>query len=237
MAKNEIYQFSVISALMSGLASSASSIPISDLLKQGDFGVGTFEKMDGEMVVVDSEAYQFRADGTTSKVRPDQLAPFAMVTRFEPQLTKSIQAPTKADLQDLIDRTLPDAKNAFVLFKLKGVFKNVKIRAVHAQSYPGELLSTLTEHQMIKEFHSAKGTIVGLRSPAWSVGVSVVGVHAHFIDEQRKFGGHILELSTEEEVILELAVANKFHLQLPESSEFGGRQLELDEAGIKKAEG
>jgi acetolactate decarboxylase len=237
MANNEIYQFSVMSALMSGLASPESSIPVSSLLAHGDFGVGTFEGMDGEMVVIDSKAYQFRGDGSTQQVSPNQLVPFAMVSRFVPQLTKSIKTQTKAALQEEIERALPDAKNAFILFKVHGTFKRIKIRAIHAQSYPGQPLSTLTENQMIKEFHSVKGTIVGLRSPGWSVGVSVVGVHAHFIDEERKSGGHILELEVEEDVILELVVSNTFHLQLPKSSEFGARELELDEAGINKAEG
>ena len=237
MATNEIYQFSVMSALMSGLASPASSISVSELLTHGDFGVGTFEGMDGEMVVVDSKAYQFRGDGSTHEVSPDQLAPFAMVSRFVPQLTKTIKTQTKAALQGEIESTLPDAKNAFVLFKVHGKFDRIKIRAIHAQSYPGQPLPQLTEGQMIKEFHSVKGTIVGLRSPGWSVGVSVVGVHAHFINEDRKSGGHILELSTEEDVLLELAVSDSFHLQLPKSSEFGARELELDEAGINKAEG
>ncbi|KAN0104176.1 alpha-acetolactate decarboxylase [Hyaloscypha variabilis] len=226
-----------MSALMSGLASPASSIPVSELLTHGDFGVGTFEGMDGEMVVVDSKAYQFRGDGSTHEVSPDQLAPFAMVSRFVPQLTKTIKTQTKAALQGEIESTLPDAKNAFVLFKVHGKFDRIKIRAIHAQSYPGQPLPQLTEGQMIKEFHSVKGTIVGLRSPGWSVGVSVVGVHAHFINEDRKSGGHILELSTEEDVLLELAVSDSFHLQLPKSSEFGARELELDEAGINKAEG
>jgi alpha-acetolactate decarboxylase len=160
-----------------------------------------------------------------------------MVSHFVPQLTKTITAQNKTDLQDQIESTLPNAKNAFVLFKLHGQFNKIKIRAIHAQSYPGQPLVTLTENQMIKEFSSVKGTIVGLRSPSWSMGVSVTGVHAHFIDEERKFGGHILELKAEQDVLLELAVSNTFHLQLPESSEFGGRELELDAAGIEKAEG
>jgi alpha-acetolactate decarboxylase len=102
MAKNEIYQFSVMSALISGLASPASSIPVSELLTHGDFGVGTSEGMDGEMVVIDSKGYQFRGDGTTQQVSPDQLAPFAMVSRFVPQITKSIKTRTKAALQEEI---------------------------------------------------------------------------------------------------------------------------------------
>jgi len=237
MAENEIYQFSVMSALMSGLASPSSSIPVSELLTHGDFGVGTFESMDGEMVVLDSKAYQFRGDGSTHEVSPSQLAPFAMVSHFSPQVTKTQNLPSKAALQETIEQTLPAAKNAFVLFKVHGVFERIKIRAIHAQSYSGQPLIALTEGQMIREFRGVTGTIVGLRSPRWSNGVSVVGVHAHFINEERRSGGHILELSTEVEVRLEMAVSYAFHLQLPKGSEFGARELELDEAGINKAEG
>lgn len=239
MAPNEIYQFSLISALMSGLASPSSSLPVSQLLTRGTFGVGTFASMDGEMVILDSVPYQFHADGTTHAASPSQLVPFAMVSHFEPdpKLSKMVNLESKKALQERIEEMVPGAKNAFVLFKVKGTFDRIKIRAIHRQSYSGQPLSELTEKQMIKEFHGVKGTIVGVRSPGWSHGVSVVGVHAHFIDEERKSGGHILELESEGEVGVEVAVCRRFHLELPESEEFGGRELEVDEVGIRKAEG
>jgi alpha-acetolactate decarboxylase len=193
--------------------------------------------MDGEMVLIDSNAYQLRGDGTTPEVTPSTKVPFAMVSRFAPELSKFIKVQNKAGLEEEIARSLPAAKNAFVLVKLQGQFKSMKIRAIHAQSFPGEPLTELTAHQMIKEFHDVKGTVVGLRSPRWSVGLSVVGLHVHFINMERTLGGHILEMTAEEDVLLSTAVCNKFHLQLPDSKEFGARELKVDEVGIKKAEG
>lgn len=237
MAPNDIYQFSLISALMSGLASASSSTTTSELLKHGSFGVGTFENMDGEMIVLDSEAYQFHGDGTTNLVSPSQFIPFALVTNFQPQLSKSISLPSKQTLLDTIEQSFPYAKNSFVLFKVTGKFKNVKIRAIHKQQYAGQKLAELAEGQMIREFNDVEGTVVGIRSPKWSVGISVVGVHAHFIDEGRTFGGHVLEVRGEGEVRFEGAVGGRFEVEVPSGKEFGERELDLDVAGIKQAEG
>ncbi|KAG4438881.1 hypothetical protein IFR05_005616 [Cadophora sp. M221] len=236
---NEIYQFSIISALMSGLASSSSSIPISTLLKHGTFGMGTFESMDGEMLILDSMAYQFHADGSINLCSPDQLVPFAIITPFTPSLTKRISLPNKKAMLEEIDATFPEAKNAFVVFKIEGVFKRVKIRAIHRQAYGGQKLAELAEGQAVRSFEDVRGTVVGVRSPAWSVGVSVVGVHAHFVDEGRKIGGHVLEIEAEDgtEVALEGAVSGSFRLELPQSKEFGEKELDLDVLGIEKAEG
>lgn len=237
MAPNEIYQFSLISALMSGLASASSSTPISTLLQHGSFGVGTFESMDGEMVVLDSRAYQFHGDGRTNRVAGDQLVPFAMVADFQPQVRRSLRVPSKADLLAEVDATFPSAKNAFVLFKVTGRFSKVKVRAIHKQSYEGQRLSELAEGQTVKDFEHVEGTVVGLRSPRWSEGVSVVGVHAHFIDARRELGGHILEIEGDGELSFEGSVGGSLHLELPGSKEFGERELDLDRAGIRKAEG
>ncbi|CAL3972113.1 hypothetical protein PZA11_005310 [Diplocarpon coronariae] len=237
MAPNDIYQFSLISALMSGLASSTSSTPISSLLTHGTFGVGTFESMDGEMIVLDSTAYQFHADGSTNIVSPSQLVPFAMVSDFQPQKSQAISLPSKQAMLDTVDDAFPHAKNAFVLFRLQGRFRHVRIRAIHKQAYAGQKLAELAEGQMVREFANVEGTVVGLRSPRWSEGVSVVGVHAHFIDEGRAFGGHVLGIEGAGEVRFEGSVGGKLELELPGSTEFGERELELDRAGIRQAEG
>ncbi|KAK2629160.1 hypothetical protein QTJ16_002263 [Diplocarpon rosae] len=237
MAPNDIYQFSLISALMSGLTSSTSSTSISSLLTHGTFGVGTFESMDGEMIVLDSTAYQFHGDGSTNVASPSQLVPFAMVSDFQPQKCQSISLPSKQAMLDTIDDAFPHAQNAFVLFRLQGSFRHVKIRAIHPQAYAGQRLAELAEGQMVREFADVAGTVVGLRSPRWSEGISVVGVHAHFIDDGRAMGGHVLEIEGAGEVRFEGSVGGKLELELPESREFGERELDLDRAGIRKAEG
>ncbi|EKD16913.1 uncharacterized protein L3040_001194 [Drepanopeziza brunnea f. sp. 'multigermtubi'] len=237
MAPNEVYQFSIISALMSGLASASSSMPVSTLLTHGNFGLGTFEQMDGEMIVLDSEAYQFHADGSTHLASGAQLVPFAMVADFQPALARPIAVASKGSLLAELEQAFPSARNAFVLFRLVGRFGRVKVRAIHKQAYEGQPLAELAEGQAVREFVRVEGTVVGIRSPGWSEGVSVVGVHAHFIDVGRRFGGHILELEGDGEVGFEGVVAERFHVEVPGSTEFGERELDLDRAAIQKAEG
>lgn len=236
MAVNEIYQYSVIPALMSGLSSGTSSISISDLLRHGSFGIGTFENMDGEMVVIDGIAYQLKADGSIKAVSGDTKVPFAMVTRFKASQSHSASFRSKEDIEKAISEALPNARNTFALVKVTGTFKKMKVRAIPAQEYPGQLLSELAKKQSVHEYENVKGSIVGLRSPAWSSGVSVVGLHAHFIDDERTIGGHILEMSTDGDVEIGFAACTKVNIHLPESEEFGSRDLDLDQEGVKKAE-
>lgn len=157
------------------------------------------------MVVLDSIAYQFHGDGTTNPVSGDQLVPFALVSQFSPQVTKKLEElSSKAALVEEVEKASQGARNAFVLFKLQGKFQHVKIRAVHKQAYSGQPLAELADQQSVNELHDVVGTVVGVRSPGWSVGVSVVGIHAHFIDEGRKLGGHILEIEGSESLQVSL---------------------------------
>lgn len=237
MATNEIYQYSVIPALMSGLSSATSSISVSELLTHGSFGIGTFENMDGEMVVIDGIAYQLKADGSVEAVGKDTKVPFAMVTRFEAHTSRTLSFQSKHNVEQSISKALPNARNHFAVVMVKGTFKKMKVRAIPAQEFPGQLLSELAQKQSVHEYENVKGSIFGLRSPAWSSGVSVVGLHAHFIDDDRTIGGHILEMSTDGEVEISFAVCTKVNIHLPEGKEFGSRDLDLDQDGVKKAEG
>jgi alpha-acetolactate decarboxylase len=91
MAINELYQYSIMSALMDGVASHG--IPFADVLAHGDLGLGTFKNMDGEMILVDGKVYQMKADGSVFYIESpeDTITPFATVTRFQPTIrTRSV---------------------------------------------------------------------------------------------------------------------------------------------------
>ena len=62
---NELYQFSVVSALMDGVADQG--LECGKLLQHGDLGLGTFRHMQGELIINDGEVYQMKHDGS---VRP-----------------------------------------------------------------------------------------------------------------------------------------------------------------------
>src|SRR3954467_8582593 len=71
-----LYQISTSSALVEGVYSG--SVCSSVLLEHGDFGLGTFENLDGEMVILAGEIYQV-ADRMRHRT-DDFLVPFASIT-------------------------------------------------------------------------------------------------------------------------------------------------------------
>jgi len=54
-------QVSTIDAVLNGLYDGV--VAYGDLKECGDFGIGTFEGLDGEMIALDGDFYQIKADG------------------------------------------------------------------------------------------------------------------------------------------------------------------------------
>src|SRR5947207_11108529 len=73
-----LYHISTSNALVEGVSSG--SVFSSVLLEHGDFGLGAFEDLDGEMVILDGEIYQV-ADRVRHRA-DDFLVPFAAITHF-----------------------------------------------------------------------------------------------------------------------------------------------------------
>lgn len=88
-----IYQTSLMSALLSGVYDG--SITVADLLKKGDFGLGTFNQLDGELIAFDSEVYQLRSDGSAREANHHQKTPFAVMTFFHPQYRHHFSSPAR----------------------------------------------------------------------------------------------------------------------------------------------
>jgi alpha-acetolactate decarboxylase len=248
MATNELYQYSIMTALMEGIADHG--IPLSTLLEHGTHGLGTFRHLDGEMIVLDGKVYQMRSDGSVTAISAADLentiTPFAAVTRFEPTVSKRCRLGSKADLVDVVNDMLPDdAKNHFIALRATGCFAAITTRTVGGQTYPHEPLVEVGKHQASHDFKDVRGTIVGFRSPAYMQGLSVAGDHLHFITEEKGRGGHLLALQTgsekedgDGEVLVEAAPIWRLHLELPKGDrEFDEAKLEGDAEGIRKVEG
>ena len=80
-------------------------------------------------------------------------------------------------------------------------------------------LIEVLENQPTFEFRKAKGTVVGFRCSLYVTGINVPGYHLHFIGEDRKVGGHLLECRLEN-VRVEIDHALQFYMVLPEDVEF-----------------
>jgi alpha-acetolactate decarboxylase len=237
MAHNEVYQYSLVSALMDGVATHG--IPIARVLDHGDHGLGTFRGMNGEMIVLDSEVYQMKADGSVVHIDPENtITPFSTVTRFRPTTTTQATVTGKSGLEELLTRLFPAARNHFLAVRMDGVFKKILVRTAGGQLKPREGMVDVCARQTTHTFEQVKGTIVGFRCPEYVMGINVAGDHFHFITEDRQRGGHILEFETGGDVEIAAAQMSKFHLDLPtEDVEFNEATLKLQAQGIKAVEG
>ena len=238
MAYNEVFQYSIMSALMDGVASHG--VPIAHVLAHGDHGLGTFRHMEGEMIVVDGAVYQMKADGSVSHIASpaDVVTPFATVTRFQATARARAAVAGKHELAALLDRLVPAGGNHFVAVRIDGVFSRVDVRTAGGQLAPRERLPAVVARQTTHTFRGVRGTVVGFRCPDYIMGVNVAGDHVHFISDDRDRGGHILSFETDGEVDVQAALLLRFHLELPaDDTEFNEAQLVLDAKGITAVEG
>jgi acetolactate decarboxylase len=233
---DEVYQFSTISALLEGVYDGDATI--ADILRHGDFGLGTFNHLDGEMVIVDGVCYRLRADGTAGQAAPSDRTPFAAVTRFHSDFEIPIQTRTaRAEVIDAIDRRIQSA-NLIYAIRITGHFAELHTRTVMAQKPPYPPLTQATEEQAQTVFTDVSGTVVGFRTPDFEQGISVAGYHLHFLNGDRTGGGHVLDFSLERGRVA-VSGASQLHLSLPTSGAFLGAQLSGDDLTerIDKAEG
>jgi acetolactate decarboxylase len=194
-SRDQLTQVSIINALMLGQYDGV--LPLATLLQYGNFGVGTCDHLDGELIVLDGVAWQARADGTVRKVDPGETTPFAVVTPFEAEGKFACQAASSLEeLESQINRQLP-GPNAMLAVRISARFKSVHLRSVPRQEPPYQPLADVAKKQATWTRENVAGTLVGIRCPAWTASLNVPGYHWHFISDDRKLGGHVVDCAAE----------------------------------------
>lgn len=229
-----LYQISTATALVEGVYQGA--VRVGNLREHGDHGLGTFEELDGEMVVVDGQFFQARCDGSVREVGDDVLTPFAVVTRFMPETDVLLnQCPDLRRLTAHFD-SLRDSENVFYALKAHGLFEYIHARAV-CRTPNGVPLIQAAAVQPEFEFHNISGTLVGFWTPEYARTLNVPGYHLHFLSNDRKCGGHVLECAGRG-LRLQLQREGSYQVALPETEDFLKADLRRDPAAdLAKAEG
>jgi acetolactate decarboxylase len=211
-----VFQVSTSGALVAGVYDR--EVSVHTVLEHGNFGLGTFANLDGEMVVVDGHVYRVQGSGRVTEADRDAGAPFAVVTWFEPDENVSIAS--VAGFQDLEARCdeFRRSGNIFYALRLDGRFKRVRTRAVNPPQ-PGTRLVEAAKAQSEFTFTDVDGTLIGLWSPGFSSAFSVAGYHFHFLSADRQHGGHLLDVEADT-LQLKVEALTNFHLALPESEAF-----------------
>ena len=229
-----LFQTSTISALLEGVYDG--EVTFEELKRHGDFGIGTFNDLDGEMIGLDGEFYQVKADGVAYPVDDSMKTPFANVTFFEADNSVPLNEPLDyKGLEEYLDKILP-TESIFYAVRIDGTFKYIKTRSVPGQKKPYPRLVEVVKNQAIFEFHDVEGTMVGMRCPAYVNGINVPGYHIHFIDKERKSGGHLLECQIGN-VKVDVDYTSEFYMALPKKGEFYKANLAEDkQAELEKVE-
>jgi acetolactate decarboxylase len=228
-----LFQVSTSRSLVAGKYGGV--ITCAKLLEHGDFGLGTFAGLNGEMIVLDGHIFRIEGSGRISEAHPDDEAPFATVTRFAPTIDELLEATVSFDdLKSHLDK-FRRSDNLFYAIRIDGTFTYIKTRAV-CPPKPGATLLDAAKAQHEFEFTGGSGTLIGIYSPSFSGAVSVPGYHLHYLSDDRTQGGHLLQIRTEN-VRLRVQELEDFHVALPETEEFLRADLRHDTSSdLDKAE-
>jgi acetolactate decarboxylase len=222
-----VTQVSTYDAVLNGVYDGY--VTVEQLLSHGDLGIGTYHACDGELVLLDGKIYQIKDDGKAYIPARSLTTPFALVTKFKPEITAQVEKGTDFPAFEKILNTTGPNKNLFWAVKMKGNVSKIRLRSVPAQKKPYPPLTEVTKTQPIFDLENIAGTIVGIRTPAYFKGLGVPGFHFHFISNDLKVGGHVLAFTLAEGSTVEIDMCSQYFLILPEKDKiFSEIDLSID---------
>ena len=206
-----LFQASTIGALLEGAYEG--DVSFAELAEHGDLGLGTLNRLDGEMIALNGRLYRANLDGAINEVDPEERTPFAVLTWFEPSVELELEGLEHEELLDRLDGALPPDTRACAV-RIDGAFQSIRARSVPRQSPPYRPLAEVVADQRVFELADTEGTVVGFRFPEYSEGVEVSGYHLHYVSADRKVGGHVLECRPRRATAA-LDPSTDLHLELP----------------------
>jgi acetolactate decarboxylase len=217
-AEHTAVQAGTLDALMAG--GYEGDTTLAELLRLGDLGLGTIQQLDGELIMFDGRAWAAASDGTIRELPLDTLTPFAVVTPFEATVIAQLDGPlTLGALHARIDELAPvDAP--VVAVRIDGEFADLSLRSVEKQSPPYRPLREVVAHQTEWAVPRATGTLLGFRFPDATAGVEVPGYHLHFLADDRRVGGHVMDITLVSGT-LAIDPCDELHVELPDGVGLG----------------
>lgn len=195
-------------------------LAVEELKTHGNVGLGSYTRLDGELVMLDGVPYRVREDGNVSIPSDNAHIVYANATFFERDSGFNISGSTNYDdLRGRINQELP-SKNMFYAFKIHGRFKYMKCGGLSKQEPPfKEGLDVLIPNRPVFERENFSGTMVGFFCPDFIGDINAAGYHLHFISDDRTFGGHVMEFEAEH-LEVEVDEMNEYKFVLPDTDAY-----------------
>jgi acetolactate decarboxylase len=194
--RETVYQLAPFLYILSGNYDGAATV--AQFKAAGTLGIGTFNGLDGEAVLLDGTLYQVKGDGSVTVPEETRGMPFGTCTLFDGDLRRTMR---RIASFDAFAKTLEadfDNKQIFYAVRADGLFTRMRVRSCDRQAKPYKPLAEATKYQHEYAYEKVRGTLVGFWTPPFVHGsVGVPGFHLHFISDDRQKGGHVLDFSAD----------------------------------------
>ena len=236
--QNKMYQVSTLQALALGYTRAV--IRAEELLKEGDTGLGTFEDVNGEMIVMDGHCFRADQDGHVTLVPPETGIPFAAVARLYGQQEFALKdMPDIESVRTELTRKIEErfGLNSMHVVRIDGAFEKVDARSeAPYRSHHVTLKEMLGKTQKAFVFENIRGSLIGVYFPDYMDGINMPGWHLHFLSEDRARGGHVFDAVIREGTA-KVDKITDIHINLPKEAAFDTYSLKQDlQAEIKSVE-
>ncbi len=230
-----MYQYSIIDALMAGVFDG--DLTLGQLKKKGDFGVGTFNRVDGELLIDKGHVYKIGYDGSVKEVPDSDSTSAAFVKFFKADTVIHLNGRglTYEKVQEQIKHLLNP--NGIYALRISATFPTMTTRAEKPAVKPyTSLPEHLKQNQVVFELKNTKGICAGFLLPPYLARTNVPGFHLHYLADDHKSGGHIFNF-TADSLTIEVDMAKGFTIENNTNAEFGKVNLQPDRgAELKKIE-
>ena len=217
----KMFQVSTLQALALGY--SRAVINVGELMRHGDIGLGTFEDVNGEMIVIDGHCYRADEKGDVTEADSEIGVPFSSVTFFNEDRSCELGSIDSIEkLKELLDLRIEEhfGLNSMHIVRIDGSFRSVCARSESGyRAHHVTLKDALSQTQKDFRFDDIKGTLVCVYYPDYMDGINASGWHLHFISEDRKNGGHVFDLTLEKGMAYFDTITN-IELTLPHGPAF-----------------
>lgn len=217
--EDTFYQYSIWFAFVNKVFDG--NLTVKELKTHGDVGLGSFDFLDGELVMLDGVPYRIRENGEVSVGQDHDEIVYADAAFFTKEDGYNIEETLKfSDLASKLDAK-KKSPHYFYIYKIHGTFKHIKLGGVPKVERPfTDGLDVLIPNRPVFDAEDISGTLVGFYCPDYIGNINAKGHHFHFISDDKKWGGHVMDFESASTLEVQYDTKTKYEFDLPVSKEF-----------------
>jgi acetolactate decarboxylase len=208
---HELFQASTLHALELGRFRGV--LTVGELRRHGDLGLGAFDQLDGEMIMLDGHVRRVTSDGAVHDAGDRETLAYALATPFAADARFVLRG---ADSLESLARQLDskmDQAGTFHALRVRGRFEELLLRSPKPAETPHQSLDEALRDQAEFRLVDTPAALAGFYSPETAQGLDPAGYHFHALSEDGLHGGHVVDLRAGE-LHVELDATPRLQLRL-----------------------